>query len=58
MKITVIIQYHGHVIHAGGHTTFRRVTMDLTEEQAAALQLRKDEEYGTMLIEREEENQS
>jgi len=56
MKFTVIIPYYGHYIHAGGDIVYRRVTIDLTEEQAAALQLREDEEYGAMLIEREEEN--
>jgi hypothetical protein len=54
MKLTTLIQYHGHVIHAGGHTTYRRVTVELTAEQAAALQLREDEDYGTMFIEHEE----
>ena len=58
MKLTVIIPYYGHYLLAGGDIVYRRVTMELTEEQAAALQLREDEEYGHMLIEREEENQS
>ena len=58
MKLTVIIQYYGHVIHAGGDIVYRRVTMELAEEQAAALQLREYEDYGHMLIEREEENRS
>jgi len=58
MKLTVIIQYYGHVIHVGGDIVHRRVTLELTEEQAAALRLQKDEDYGPMLIEREEETQS
>ena len=36
MKITVMIQYYGHVINAGGNVTYRSVTLTLTDEQVAA----------------------
>jgi len=35
MKITVMIQYYGHVIHAAGSMTYRAVSLTLTDEQAA-----------------------
>ena len=46
MKLTVVIQYHGHVIHAGGCTTYRTVVLELTEEQTKQLALKQDEDYG------------
>lgn len=46
MKMTVMIQYFGHVYHAGGYTKYRPVTVDLTPEQAKSLALRDDEDYG------------
>ena len=50
MKVTVIIQYYGSVIHAGGHMAFRSVQIDLTEDQKKALALRPDEEYGPVAL--------
>jgi len=55
MKITVMIQYYGHVINAGGNITYRSVTLTLTDEQAAALDLREDEDYGPTAIEKDEQ---
>ena len=46
MKITVMIQNYGYVIHADGRMTYRAVSLNLTDEQAAALELREDEDYG------------
>ena len=50
MKLTVLVQYYGSVIHAGGHMTYRSVTIDLTDEQVKALALRPDEEYGPIAL--------
>lgn len=50
-KITVMIQYFGHVIHAQGNVTYRTVELELTEEQSKKLKLRKDEDYGPIAIE-------
>ena len=50
MKMTVLIQYYGSVIHAGGHMTYRTVTLDLTDDQARALALRPDEEFGPIAL--------
>ena len=55
MKITVMIQYLGHVIHAGGNISYRSVTLSLTEEQAAALRLLEDEDYGPIAIDKDKE---
>jgi len=55
MKITVMIQYYGHVIHAAGSMTYRAVSLTLTDEQAAALELREDEDYGPTAIEKDDE---
>jgi len=55
MKITVMIQYYGHVINAGGNMTYRSVTVTLTDEQAAALELNDDEAYGPTAIEKDDE---
>ena len=55
MKITVMIQYYGNVIHAGGSMTYRAVSLTLTDEQAAALELREDEDYGPTAIEKDDE---
>lgn len=50
MKLTVLVQYYGSVIHAGGHMAYRSVTIDLTEEQVKSLALRPDEEYGPLSL--------
>lgn len=51
MKITVVIQYVGHVVHAGGLTTYRTVEIELTDEQAGKLKLAcEDESYATAII--------
>jgi len=55
MKITVMIQYYGHVINAGGNITYRAVSLTLTDEQAAALELNDDEAYGPTAIEKDDE---
>ena len=55
MKITVMIQYYGNVINAGGNMTYRSVSLTLTDEQAAALELNDDEAYGPTAIEKDDE---
>lgn len=49
-SMTVLVQYLGHVIHAGGSVTYRAVDIELTEEQVKALELKTDEEYGLIAI--------
>jgi hypothetical protein len=51
INVTVVTQYYGHVIHAGGNTTYRTVELQLTPEQTVALQLRDEEAYGTVIVE-------
>lgn len=46
VKITVMIQYVGHVVNAGGSVEYRAVEIDLTVEQSAKLALSQDEYYG------------
>lgn len=50
-KITVMIQYFGHVINAQGSITHRLVEIELTEEQSKKLKLKKDEDFGVVAIE-------
>ena len=50
MTMTVMIQYFGHVVHAGGSTTYRAVTIELTDEQVAQLILQEDEAFGVIAI--------
>ncbi len=58
MKMTVVIQYIGHVIHAGGSVTYRRVTLDLTPEQAEALDLLCEEEsFGPVIFDEDEKGE-
>ncbi len=58
MKMTVVIQYIGHAIHAGGHITYRRITLDLTSEQADALTLHcNEEEYGPVIFDDDEKGE-
>jgi len=49
-SMTVLVQYLGHVIHAGGSVTYRTVDIELTDEQVKALELKVDEEYGPVAI--------
>jgi hypothetical protein len=53
MKMTVMIQYYGHVIHAGGSITYRSVEIELTEEQAKKLALKADEDYANISLAKE-----
>ncbi|MDG7000416.1 MAG: hypothetical protein JRN15_15070 [Nitrososphaerota archaeon] len=56
--MTVVIQYIGHAIHAGGHITYRRITLDLTSEQADALTLHcNEEEYGPVIFDDDEKGE-
>ena len=50
MRLTVMIQYLGHVIHAQGDITYRAVQIELTDEQADKLRLRKEEAYGAFAL--------
>jgi len=50
MTMTVMIQYFGHVVHAGGSTTYRAVTIELTADQVAKLILQEDEAYGVIAL--------
>lgn len=50
-KITVMIQYFGHVINAQGNMTYRAVEIELTDEQSKKLKLKKDEDFGVVAIE-------
>jgi hypothetical protein len=54
VKLTVIIEDVGGAMHMGFAIGYRRVTLDLTPEQTAALALRHEHEgYGTTFIERD-----
>jgi hypothetical protein len=59
VKLTVIFANVVHVVHAGGAVEYRRVTIDLTPEQAAALALRDEkwETRGPIFIEAERESE-
>lgn len=46
IKLTVMIQYVGHVINAGGSVEYRSVEIELNDEQSSKLKLQKDEYYG------------
>ncbi|MEL7628730.1 hypothetical protein AAGW04_06960 [Pectobacterium aroidearum] len=46
IKMTVMIQYMGHVVNAGGNIEYRAVELELTEQQSEALALQQDEYYG------------
>ena len=50
-KITVMIQYFGHVINTQGNVTYRAVEIELTDEQSKKLKLKKDEDFGVVAIE-------
>ena len=51
VKLIVMVQYVGHVVHAGGCVSYRAVEIDLTDEQARLLRLRnEDEDYATFAI--------
>lgn len=45
-SLTVVIQYVGHVINAGGCVTYRSVEIKLTPDQMKLLELSTDEYYG------------
>ena len=52
MRLTVIITNTVHAANVGGPLTYRRVTFDLTPEQAKALARdEKWEEYGPFILE-------
>ena len=51
MKMTVMIQFVGHVIHAAGAVTYRAVEIELTGEQVKMLKLQQDEFFGAIAIE-------
>ena len=48
--LTVVVQYMGHVINAGGLVSYRTVTLELTEEQQQKLQLKDDEHYSVVVL--------
>ena len=50
MKIIVMVQYVGHVVHAGGSVNYRAVEIELTDEQSKRLKLQEDEHYGSIAI--------
>ena len=51
VKLIAMVQYVGHVVHAGGSVSYRAVEIDLTDEQAKKLRLRnEDEDYATFAI--------
>jgi hypothetical protein len=51
-RLTVIIEDSGALLHIGGAMGYRRVTLDLTAAQEAALALRHEgENYGTTFLE-------
>lgn len=50
MKLTFLIQYYGHVIHAEGSVKYRTVDIELTPEQKQKLKLVKDEDFGVVAI--------
>jgi hypothetical protein len=53
VKLTVIIEDVGGAMHMGLAIGYRRVTLDLTPEQEAALALRDEHEsYGATFVER------
>ena len=56
MKLHVMVEYVGHVIHAGGSVTHRHVEIELTDEQKKKLKLDQDEHYGVFSIETEKES--
>jgi hypothetical protein len=52
VKLTVVVEDIGAAANIGGSVAYRRVTLDLTGEQIAALKLRDEwERYGTTFIE-------
>jgi Fe-S-cluster-containing hydrogenase component 2 len=52
VKLTVIVSQTGEACNVGGPVTYRRITVDLTPEQAAPLALHdRWESYGTTFIE-------
>jgi len=50
MKLSVMIQYVGHVVNAGGTVTYRLAQVDLTDEQAEKLKLKHDEFFSVISI--------
>jgi len=56
-SITVMIQYVGHVVNAGGAVTYRKVELVLTPEQRRIIALTEDEYYGPMSIDDNLNNQ-
>lgn len=53
--LTVMVQYVGHVINAGGAVNYRTVEVALTPEQQQRLKLQRDEYYGPISIKLGEE---
>lgn len=58
MKMIVMIQYVGHVVHAGGAVNYRTVEIELHEEQAKLLRLNDDEHFGPVAIHGEQHGNS
>lgn len=54
MEMHVMVQYVGHVYHAGGVTTYRCVKVELTPEQVDKLKLGYDEFYATISLQQNE----
>lgn len=50
MKMIVMVQYVGHVVHAGGSVNYRAVEIELTDEQSKMLKLNDDEHYANVAI--------
>ena len=50
MKMTVMIQYVGYVVHCGGSVNYRSVVIDLTSKQSEKLRLHGNEFFGPISI--------
>ena len=51
VKLIVMVQYVGHVVHAEGSVSYRSIEIELTDEQAKKLRLRNEyEDYATFAI--------
>lgn len=59
MKLTVIVEEKGAACNIGGAITHRRITVDLTPEQAQALTLNDSwDSYGTTFLELDDEDRA
>lgn len=56
INITIVVQYVGHVVNAGGSISYRTVVLELTPEQENSLKLSQDEHYGLVAIDSKQED--